>query len=110
MIRRPPRSTLFPYTTLFRSEYAIGDTWDADGPTARAAFEERVAVGVEEIPAAARNPHASVFRAGPDQAEERQEARPCAIARIHGIGMMRLVFPQSLEEAGHPVVVGVDGV
>nr|WP_256624974.1 helix-turn-helix domain-containing protein [Enterococcus faecium] len=21
MIRRPPRSTLFPYTTLFRSEY-----------------------------------------------------------------------------------------
>src|SRR3712207_7030517 len=24
MIRRPPRSTLFPYTTLFRSGYAIG--------------------------------------------------------------------------------------
>src|SRR5256885_10715075 len=23
MIRRPPRSTLFPYTTLFRSEYAL---------------------------------------------------------------------------------------
>src|SRR5687768_18154040 len=23
MIRRPPRSTLFPYTTLFRSEYEI---------------------------------------------------------------------------------------
>src|SRR3989442_7357042 len=25
MIRRPPRSTLFPYTTLFRSEYRILD-------------------------------------------------------------------------------------
>src|SRR2546426_7622784 len=25
MIRRPPRSTLFPYTTLFRSESAGGD-------------------------------------------------------------------------------------
>src|SRR5689334_23975160 len=25
MIRRPPRSTLFPYTTLFRSEGAGGD-------------------------------------------------------------------------------------
>src|SRR3712207_8208470 len=25
MIRRPPRSTLFPYTTLFRSE--LGDVW-----------------------------------------------------------------------------------
>src|SRR2546428_10070053 len=24
MIRRPPRSTLFPYTTLFRSEPAVG--------------------------------------------------------------------------------------
>src|SRR3712207_9537949 len=24
MIRRPPRSTLFPYTTLFRSYYLIG--------------------------------------------------------------------------------------
>src|SRR5438552_9627942 len=24
MIRRPPRSTLFPYTTLFRSRYVIG--------------------------------------------------------------------------------------
>src|SRR2546430_5821437 len=25
MIRRPPRSTLFPYTTLFRSEQLLGD-------------------------------------------------------------------------------------
>src|SRR2546430_8552855 len=25
MIRRPPRSTLFPYTTLFRSEDFLGD-------------------------------------------------------------------------------------
>src|SRR5947209_14966916 len=26
MIRRPPRSTLFPYTTLFRSELGV-ETW-----------------------------------------------------------------------------------
>src|SRR3712207_8302952 len=26
MIRRPPRSTLFPYTTLFRSEFAMGSS------------------------------------------------------------------------------------
>src|SRR3989442_5401202 len=25
MIRRPPRSTLFPYTTLFRSPFAVRD-------------------------------------------------------------------------------------
>src|SRR5258705_5585076 len=30
MIRRPPRSTLFPYTTLFRS-HGIGQVNDADG-------------------------------------------------------------------------------
>src|SRR2546428_1287223 len=27
MIRRPPRSTLFPYTTLFRSPVAVGTGW-----------------------------------------------------------------------------------
>src|SRR2546430_6490391 len=39
MIRRPPRSTLFPYTTLFRSDYA-GDafmtyhgSWNRSVPT-----------------------------------------------------------------------------
>src|SRR2546421_8563250 len=30
MIRRPPRSTLFPYTTLFRSEGFVLRTADAD--------------------------------------------------------------------------------
>src|SRR5256885_10345849 len=33
MIRRPPRSTLFPYTTLFRSACeAVGRTTPAPGP------------------------------------------------------------------------------
>src|SRR3712207_7012806 len=31
MIRRPPRSTLFPYTTLFRSRELLHDA-DAGGP------------------------------------------------------------------------------
>src|SRR2546423_15424009 len=33
MIRRPPRSTLFPYTTLFRSEAKRDLPRDADEPT-----------------------------------------------------------------------------
>src|SRR2546430_12113993 len=33
MIRRPPRSTLFPYTTLFRSSRS----WNAAAPSANAA-------------------------------------------------------------------------
>src|SRR5258708_31902612 len=33
MIRRPPRSTLFPYTTLFRSDFAIAEaeSWSTGG-------------------------------------------------------------------------------
>src|SRR5258708_21759172 len=30
MIRRPPRSTLFPYTTLFRSHHKLSDIGAAD--------------------------------------------------------------------------------
>src|SRR3712207_9338789 len=34
MIRRPPRSTLFPYTTLFRSALGIADdVWQLDAVT-----------------------------------------------------------------------------
>src|SRR3712207_8156224 len=43
MIRRPPRSTLFPYTTLFRSGVLAAvasitgwPSWDESGMTARA--------------------------------------------------------------------------
>src|SRR3989442_7537871 len=32
MIRRPPRSTLFPYTTLFRSALAVGLIADVGDP------------------------------------------------------------------------------
>src|SRR5438552_9241657 len=35
MIRRPPRSTLFPYTTLFRSWAARPATWRPRWPWAR---------------------------------------------------------------------------
>src|SRR3712207_7235690 len=35
MIRRPPRSTLFPYTTLFRSPTARGAREEGDGEARR---------------------------------------------------------------------------
>src|SRR2546422_6632112 len=34
MIRRPPRSTLFPYTTLFRSLHAVRVVGDVEDPAA----------------------------------------------------------------------------
>src|SRR2546425_7762136 len=33
MIRRPPRSTLFPYTTLFRSRSSVAAAFEAPTPT-----------------------------------------------------------------------------
>src|SRR3712207_9050964 len=39
MIRRPPRSTLFPYTTLFRSlERSLGDLFPLAGDVKRASY------------------------------------------------------------------------
>src|SRR5258708_27339990 len=45
MIRRPPRSTLFPYTTLFRSEQQRGAK-EADDESEHAALERAVLVGL----------------------------------------------------------------
>src|SRR3712207_9011932 len=48
MIRRPPRSTLFPYTTLFRSRAAGGGEEEDDDFGIRAAEVEVAAAVVEE--------------------------------------------------------------
>src|SRR3712207_7563628 len=41
MIRRPPRSTLFPYTTLFRSEQRVGAGREHGGVDAEPGAVER---------------------------------------------------------------------
>src|SRR3712207_7152371 len=51
MIRRPPRSTLFPYTTLFRSEVSVGPYWSAVGSSGGCRLKTRSTVGVP-VPAA----------------------------------------------------------
>src|SRR3712207_7201689 len=49
MIRRPPRSTLFPYTTLFRSELgAVDYLLKPFGPSRLAAAMERVRTALGE--------------------------------------------------------------
>src|SRR3712207_7785734 len=59
MIRRPPRSTLFPYTTLFRSYAAI-------------VFDR-----------GAKRPMVMLSRMGGMDVEEIAERDPTAIARLH---------------------------
>src|SRR3989442_5788954 len=53
MIRRPPRSTLFPYTTLFRSleelERARAGRADAPGPDGGGGDTERIRAGVVDL-------------------------------------------------------------
>src|SRR3712207_8194161 len=44
MIRRPPRSTLFPYTTLFRSNRPAHRKWNGSGGTAVNGDELQLAV------------------------------------------------------------------
>src|SRR5690348_17692774 len=42
MIRRPPRSTLFPYTTLFRSRLVFERLFHDNSATSRAAMQDRL--------------------------------------------------------------------
>src|SRR2546427_11735607 len=43
MIRRPPRSTLFPYTTLFRS-WGLNPRWSGGGDAAQCIIEATLAI------------------------------------------------------------------
>src|SRR2546430_7599971 len=55
MIRRPPRSTLFPYTTLFRSRAASFESW--------------VAI-MSVVRRSARNAQSNSMVSSPDRSEE----------------------------------------
>src|SRR3712207_8290861 len=58
MIRRPPRSTLFPYTTLFRSH-----------PVVAVAFTGGFRAVAEDVPLVPSTPGAVILRSRPDQLE-----------------------------------------
>src|SRR3712207_9119656 len=90
MIRRPPRSTLFPYTTLFRSllrasapgVFAAGDVANAWRPRyGRRVRVEHWANALEQGPAAARSmlgrgePFDELPYFFSDQYEERKSTR-----------------------------------
>src|SRR5258705_13196010 len=50
MIRRPPRSTLFPYTTLFRSQSEIPSEPRRHLPVVFEEESERILADVDELP------------------------------------------------------------
>src|SRR3712207_7423601 len=70
MIRRPPRSTLFPYTTLFRSRYAILEASPAhDHPGERCKRDQRI--DEAEAPLAHPADHSSPERVGHQQVDRK---------------------------------------
>src|SRR2546422_7776784 len=62
MIRRPPRSTLFPYTTLFRSHL------DQPDPRLRPGFSAKLTAFGEKFPGSLSIPREAVFEQ--DRSEE----------------------------------------
>src|SRR2546422_8641033 len=77
MIRRPPRSTLFPYTTLFRSAVAAPSAGSEEGELVRRAGRAEVAAGRHALLRA--HPHFL------QQPAERlaEEAAPVARPHVH---------------------------
>src|SRR5260370_31712572 len=60
MIRRPPRSTLFPYTTLFRSQHAINITLASKQTLSIADGQQALlAPGIPELQKARSEEHTS---------------------------------------------------
>src|SRR2546429_1120048 len=84
MIRRPPRSTLFPYTTLFRSDDACTE---AKRMRRRKADAERISAGPAEIRSA------SAFRRSEEHTSELQ-------SRLHLV--CRLLLEKKKKETLFP--------
>src|SRR5262245_64070135 len=51
MLRRPPRSTLFPYTTLFRSDRPVGSAADLVAQRERQRLDGRVLEALDDAAA-----------------------------------------------------------
>src|SRR3712207_1218109 len=101
MIRRPPRSTLFPYTTLFRSaglsgRERVADLYCGIGTIALVlSLDAGEVIGVEIVEEAVRDAIDNARRNGVDN------------ARFYA-GDVRTAMRPLLEEEGRPDVVVVD--
>src|SRR2546430_7937141 len=92
MIRRPPRSTLFPYTTLFRSNQVLSDSLEAvklAGPFYSLSF---MPDGVGGVASAFAGELESVFRE--------------AVSRYHGTHSPRIdrkleIYPWTMRSEEH---------
>src|SRR3989449_2116060 len=94
MIRRPPRSTLFPYTTLFRSALVLGNPVYRPGQRVEESVVQLLerpleAVVLEMIMAQQVHPGAVILgepaRAGVARAERRRRGAAREPPGLHGV-------------------------
>src|SRR5258708_28301199 len=99
MIRRPPRSTLFPYTTLFRSRHEAAERLHA----------KQALVGPRGVDAGDEGPRQAVATGGAEIADARapgDELR-VALARARVVGHARRHALEGLaEEREEPIALG----
>src|SRR3712207_9581538 len=98
MIRRPPRSTLFPYTTLFRS-----DCYNANPMSMRAALDD-LASGASGRRVAVLG---DMLELGPDEARFHQEIG--AYARDRGVDLLVTVGPRAAAMDGDQAAADTEG-
>src|SRR3712207_7001815 len=72
MIRRPPRSTLFPYTTLFRSGHPLTHLWVPFNPAHMVAVAVRNIVRVHTGPTPSVIPQANRSEEHTSELQSRQ--------------------------------------
>ena len=76
---------------------------DLPGAALRAAFQEAVAIGVEQGAVARRQRHAARAGAVMDHAEQDEKLRIRTVALVHGVRVQGRVFAQPLVQAGQRV-------
>src|SRR2546430_4622596 len=105
MIRRPPRSTLFPYTTLFRSEINHRPVdWASRSLTREFEHVIMVDVLIGEMVGSDRSPPERLQRAFGAECQ-RSSTRPkwrCSQRRSGRVATTELTEPTLLEIARHP--------
>src|SRR3712207_6953538 len=99
MIRRPPRSTLFPYTTLFRSGPGGGVEAQAERPL-RDRFGEVAGGGHHGLRVLVGDPHAALARLRSEEHTSELQSRQYLVCRLllvkHNLLMLGGAFHGSL--------------
>src|SRR5258708_27938288 len=105
MIRRPPRSTLFPYTTLFRSPRDLPVVQPRHEGRARSGRAPRADRRLPQAQGPVQLQHRRP-RDAPDDVARRAQARGPREPRFaRGAGSVRAVGPRGLIPASFPVVI-----